>query len=140
MTVLLFTFVACATSSRPTNIAKPEASVRPLGTPFFGSLSEAAPVDLEVTITNRATETLHVRSIRVNSMGMTQYRIESIDQRFHHDIAPGETRALIVPALAVGTTRLQPTEPLLLRLDITFEVKATGKQFREIYSGNRILF
>jgi hypothetical protein len=139
--LLVLLAAACSTGSlRPANIVKPEASVEALGTPFFGSMSDEAAIDLGVTITNRAAETLQVRSIRVSSQGMTQYVIRSINQRFHDDIAPGETKRLIVPATAVSSIeRLQPSEPLLLRIEVTFETKS-GKIFREVYSGQRIIF
>jgi len=130
---------ACTSASRPSDVAKPAASVAALGTPFFGSATDEAPVDLEVTIANRSTRTLRVRSIRVVSMGMNEYTIRSINQRFHDDIAAGETKALIVPATAISSAPgLHPSEPLLLRLDIAFEVN--GKIFREVYSGQRIVF
>lgn len=132
---------ACGTSSlRPANIPRPEISVEPLGTPFFGSLTDEAAVDIGVTITNTAAESLRVRSIHLASRGMSQYTVRSINQRFHDDIAPGQTKQLIVPATAVSDiTHLQPTEPLLLRIEVSFEAKS-GKIFREVYSGERIVF
>ncbi|HJQ35687.1 MAG TPA: hypothetical protein VKB93_00980 [Thermoanaerobaculia bacterium] len=138
--LVLILAAACTTSSlRPANIVKPEASVEALGSPFFSDTNEA-PVDLGVTITNRAAEPLLVRAISVNSMGMSQYRIRSIRQRFHDTIAAGETKRLIVPATAeTNITRLQPTEPLLLRIEVAFEAKS-GRIFREVYSGQRIVF
>lgn len=138
--LLLLLAAACSTGSlRPANIVKPEAYVEALGTPFFSD-TEEAPIDLGVTITNRAAEPLLVRVISINSMGMTQYRILPIRQRFHDTIAPGETKRLIVPATAETTVaRLKPTEPLLLRVEVSFEAK-NGKIFREVYSGERIVF
>jgi hypothetical protein len=138
--LILFLAAACSTSSlRPSNIPKPEASAEVLGTPFFGSTGEAA-MDIGVTITNHAAETLQVRSIRVNAPGMSQYVIRPINQRFHDDIAPGESKRLIVPATAVSDTAgLQASEPLLLRVEVAFETKS-GKIFREVYNGQRIVF
>ncbi len=138
--LLVFLAAACSTGSlRPANLVKPEASVEALSTPFFSDTDEA-PLDLAVTITNHAAEPLLVRVISVTSMGMAQYRIRPIRQRFHDTIAPGETKRLIVPATAETTiARLQPTEPLLLRVEVSFEAKS-GKIFREVYSGERIMF
>jgi hypothetical protein len=133
--------VSCVSSAaRPASIAKPDASVTTAGEPFFDSITGEAAIDFDVAITNRATEMLRVRQIRVISPGMGQYVIRPINQRFHDEIAPGETRTLIVPATAVtDTSRLRATEPLMLRLDVLFETK-DGTFFREVYSGNRIIF
>ena len=139
---LLFAMLAAACASspqRPAAIAKPEAFVEALGRPFFGDSGEA-PLDLGVTITNRSSETLQVRSIRVASVGMAQYAIRSINQRFHDDIAPGETKQLVVPATAITSqARLLPSEPLTLRVDIAFETKSK-KIFHELYSSHPIFF
>jgi hypothetical protein len=141
MRVFLFAFslllaAACGTANRSPRAA--DVTVRPLATPFFGSALEA-PVDFEVAITNRSKEPLRIRTIRVSSTGMTQYAIRSRERLLNEPIAPGETKEVIVPAMALTSrSRLTATEPLSLRVNVGYE--ANGRQFRELYQFPRIVF
>jgi len=127
---------ACGTTPRP-KIA-PLLTVSADREPFFGSNFEA-PIDLGISVTNRSAEPIRVRSIRLRSPGGTQWAIRPLQKIFNEVIAPGQTKSLLMPAMAVASeTRLTPTEPITLRVDLRFE--AHGEQFREVYNFNRLLF
>ena len=126
---------ACATTQR-SKIA-PEVSVSADREPFFGSNYEA-PIDLGISVTNRSAEPIRVRSIRLRSPGGSQWTIRALEKIFNETIAPGQTKSLLMPAIAIGEPGLVPTEPVTLRVDLEFE--AHGDRFREVYNFNRLSF
>lgn len=130
--VPLLLLAACASSSgnRPSDVARPDISVRQVGAIFFGSGTQA-PVTIDVHITNTATVPLRVREIEVNSPGMVQYGIVRTSKVFNETIAPGESRTLGMVVRAYGSgARTHSSEPLALQAIIRFE--ANGRGFREI--------
>ena len=127
---------ACGTTQR--SKLAPQVSVSADREPYFGSNTEA-PLDLGINITNRAPDPIRVRSIRITSPGGVQWAIRPLYRIFNEVIAPGETKSLLMPAIAVAaTTRLTPTEPMTVRVDLVYELQ--GKELREIYNFNRIVF
>lgn len=128
---------ACASSAtRPPNVNQADVDIRPAGSLFFGS-GTTAPLNLDVTVTNRASVPIKVRSIRISSPGMVQYAIRPTEKIVSTTLAPGQSRTFAVNTTAVaGSSRLSPTEPLSLRADIDFE--ADGRSYREIFNFPRI--
>jgi hypothetical protein len=136
--LLMIVFVsACGTAGSSSKFPRPDVAINPLGTPFFGSGTEA-PVDIEVVITNRAQEPIRVRSIRITSPGMVQWALVSQNRIFNETIAPGTTKSLSIPATAVASSsRLNPTEPLAARVEVRFE--AASGSHREVYNFQNIV-
>ena len=125
---LVMLLAACASSSRPANVAKPDISVRPDGTIFFGS-SSTAPVTLLVDVTNRAQTPLTIRQVEISSPSMATWGIRTARRFFNETVAPGETRTLTLFTTGV-TSVMDPGEPLMLRTNVILE--ANGQSFREI--------
>ena len=122
---------ACGTMSNTPAVAA--VNVHAQTAPFFGS-GFSAPFPFDVSVTNRTTEPLNVRSIRVSSPGMLQYTIRREEKLFKETLAPGETKALPFTATAIRTSStLGSTEPLTLRLEVDFE-RSNGKVIREVYT------
>lgn len=122
---LTFAFIflaACAggnAARRPESIARPSIVPQLVNQLFFGSGS-TAPATIEVRVTNNATVPIVVRRIEVDSPGMGQFQILRTNRTFRETVAPGETRALSIFAMA-ETQRRNPTEPLTLRAIVDFE-------------------
>jgi hypothetical protein len=124
--------VGCASATRPSNIAQPDVRAHVAGPVFFGS-GTTAPVNVEVTVTNRANVPITVRSIRVTSPMMTEYALRPFNQMVNQSVAPGETKTFPIAATAdASQAGLGVTEPLSLRADVGFE--AAGKSFREVFT------
>ena len=125
--------LACASggASRPANVAAPDVAVE-LRTPLFFGATRESPVTLDVNVTNRATVPLQARRVRVTSPGMVQYVLRPRERYLREDIAPGETKTILVDGVAVASRAgLAPSEPLNVRVEIEFE--GGGRRFREIY-------
>jgi hypothetical protein len=127
-TLVVILAAACASSSRPADVEKPDISVHPEGTIFFGS-SSTAPVTLLVDITNHGKSPLTVRQVEISSPSMATWGIRTVRRFFNETVPPGETRTLTLFATGV-TSVMDPGEPLTLRANVIMEVG--GKSFREI--------
>lgn len=128
--------IAAACSSgggtRPSTVTQADVDVRTAGSLFFGS-GTSAPLNLDVTVTNRARVPMTVRSIRVSSPGMMQFTILPAQKMFSTTLEPGETKNFPISTTAIASrSRLSPTEPLNLRADVDFETN--GRRFKEIFN------
>jgi len=131
---ILLVGAGCASSggTRPSTVTQADVDVRTAGSLFFGS-GTSAPLNLDVTVTNRARVPMTVRSIRVSSPGMVQFTILPAQKMFSTTLEPGETKNFPISTTAIASrSRLSPTEPLNLRADIDFETD--GRRFKEIFN------
>lgn len=111
---------------------RPELQVRTSGSIFFGS-GYTAPLSLNVDIMNQGPAAVVVRRIRIESPGMSQYRLDPATREFRQTINPGETITLSMSALArTGIDRLSTSEPLQLRALVEYELGDARR--REVYS------
>lgn len=125
---------ACASGGRsgPSGVTQADVDVRTAGSLFFGS-GTSAPLNLDVTVTNRASVPMTVRSIRISSPGMMQFTVRPAQKMFATILEPGETKTFPLSTTAIASrSRLSPTEPLNLRADIDFETN--GRRFKEIFN------
>jgi hypothetical protein len=125
---LLLLLAACASTTRPANIAQPGIEVRQAGPIYFGR-APSTPVTVDIHITNRASVPILLRDAEVSS-NSEQYTIPRYRRTFNQTIAAGETRTVQLDATAVSmNTRASNAQPLLVRTFLGFE--ANGKAFRE---------
>lgn len=103
----------------------------PSGPPFFGS-ARTAPVTLDVVVANTSAIPFHVRRIELSSPSATEFGIYPTERLFNQLIAPGEQQTLALTATAVTSqsSRMAPTEPLMLRVIV--EMEHEGKRWREV--------
>jgi len=134
---LLLTFpavllaAACGSMHQASAIA--DVNLQAHSAPFFGS-SSTAPLEFDVTIRNKTTAPLAVRSIRISTLNMLEYSVDSGEKLFKETIAPGETKTFPVTATAVSVSAgTSSNEPLSLRADVDFEGTG-GKRFHEVYT------
>ena len=127
--VVLMMLIGCSsTSRRPTEVAKPDIDAylaHELN--FFGG--DTGPADVTVEVRNRASVPITVRRIEITSPGMKDYQLDRAIREFHDTLAPGQTKMIIVPALA-RTQVSDPQEPLIIRA--VLDMESAGRQWREV--------
>ena len=127
----LLLLLAAACASAPQNPYRPTVIVQQLNRMNFGATT-AAPITLEVQVTNKHTQPITVRQIRLEGGLSQQYQVTPADRALQEVIPPGETRSLRMSMTAYSQQgRIQDPEPLNLRGFVTYLVGE--QQFQDLY-------
>ena len=135
LSVVVVLLAAACGSSQPVSTSGGRAAigVNLQSPPFFGS-GTTAPANVDVVVENRSASPIVVRNVRLESIGMAQWGVQTINRMFNETIAPGDTKAFPLFATARAlVSRMTYTEPLTVRSIVQFE--SEGKRFQEIYTG-----
>lgn len=129
LAILLLLAVAC--SSTPTNPYRPTVTLDQLSAINFAATTRA-PFTVEIQITNRHTQPLTVRHVRIEGGLSQQYRITPADEAVLEVIQPKQTytHRLVMTAYSQQGF-IQDPEPLNLRAFVSYNVGE--QQFRDLY-------
>lgn len=126
---LLILAVAC--SSTPANPYRPTVTLDQLSGISFAATT-TAPFTVEVQVTNRHTQPLTVRHMRIEGGLSQQYRVAPADQSVHEVIQPQQTFNVRLVMTAYSQQGfIQDPEPLNLRAFVSYTVGE--QQFRDMY-------
>lgn len=128
--VVLLVSAGCASSKQDSRAENVDFDARLANTVFFGG-GNVASAPVEVLFSNRGTEPIRVRRIRLETPTMTQYSLDLLDRSFNELVEPGKSVVLTLFATARTTIR-DPREPLTMRFTVEYE-DSKGR-FREIYT------
>jgi len=126
--LLLLLAVACSSTANP---YRPTVTLEQLSGINFAATTRA-PFTVEIQVTNRHTQTLTVRHMRIEGGLSQQYRVTPADESVHAVIQPGQTHTLRLVMTAYSQQGfIQDPEPLNLRAFVSYNVGE--QQFRDLY-------
>ncbi len=127
---LFLILLAAACSSTP-NPYRPTVTLDQLSAINFAATTRA-PFTVEVQLTNRHTQPLTLRHMRIEGGLSQQYRVTPADQSVHEVIQPKQTYTLRLVMSAFSQQGfIQDPEPLNLRGFVSYTVGE--QQFRDLY-------
>ena len=138
--LIVFVLAACTASVPPQPVAKPasrpegmspsDVMIRPIG-----SLSCApggtAPLNLSVRITNRATESIMIRTIRLTTPANQRITLEPSESVINGFLEAAQTDIFPVLVTARAAASARRTDPVSIKAEIEFE--ARGVRFWETF-------
>lgn len=126
---LVVLIAACSSTSQ--NPYRPTVIARQLNAINFGATTRA-PITVEVDITNKHTQPITIRRIRLEGGLSQQYAVTPADRTEAEVIGAGETRSFRLPMTAISQQgRVQDPEPLNLRGFVTYLVGE--QQYEDLY-------
>jgi|SRR5687767_11783777 len=127
---VLLLLVACS-SSTPQNPYRPTVTAQQLNLMNFGATT-SAPITIEVHVTNKHTQPITLRRVRLEGGLSQQYQVTPADRALNDVIPPGESRSFRLSMTAYSQQgRIQDPEPLNLRGFVTYLVGE--QQYEDLY-------
>jgi hypothetical protein len=130
--------MACASAppvapqaKRPVDMAPSDVMIRPIGSLACGP-GGTAPLHLGVRVTNRASESIMIRSVRITTPEGQRVAIHSGDVAVNGFLEASQTDIFPVTVTAMASDKITDRSlPVSLRAEIEFE--ARGVRFREVF-------
>lgn len=122
---------APAPAQRPAGMAPSDVMIRPIGS-LSCEPGGTAPLNLAVRVTNRASESIMVRSVRIVTADGQRVSINSEELPVNGFLEASQTDIFPVTVTAVASEKITDRSlPVSLRAEIEFE--ARGVRFREVF-------
>lgn len=128
---LLLLFLAACSSTNQQHPYRPTVTANQLNPMDFGATT-SAPFTVEVHITNKHTQPITVRLVRLEGGLTQQYSVTPAERALQEVVPPGETRSLRLSMTAISQQgRIRDPEPLNLRGFVTY--MSGEQQFQDLY-------
>ncbi|HET7706793.1 MAG TPA: hypothetical protein VFM36_11950 [Thermoanaerobaculia bacterium] len=138
---LTLVFAACTASvpppqpaakpaSRPEGMSPSDVMIRPIGS-LSCAPGSTAPLNLAVRITNRATESIMIRTIRLTTPDNQRITLEPSESVINGFLEAAQTDIFPVLVTAKAAASARRTDPVSIKAEIEFE--ARGVRFWETF-------
>ncbi len=138
--LIVLVFAACMTSvppppaarpaSRPEGMSPSDVMIRPIGS-LSCAPGSTAPLNLAVRITNRATESIMIRTIRLTTPDNQRITLEPSESVINGFLEAAQTDIFPVRVTARAAANARRTDPVSIKAEIEFE--ARGVRFWETF-------
>lgn len=139
--LLMLLFAACTASvpppqpaakpaSRPEGMTASDVMIRPIGS-LSCAPGSTAPLNLAVRITNRATESIMIRTIRLTTPSNQRITLEPSESVINGFLEASQTDIFPVLVTATAAANARRTDPVSIKAEIEFE--ARGVRFWETF-------
>lgn len=143
--MIVLTLAACAASapsvpaakpaSRPEGMTASDVMIRPIGS-LTCAPGSTSSLNLAVRITNRATESIMIRTIRLSTPRTQRITLEPSESIINGFLEAAQTDIFPVLVTATAAPNARRTDPVSIKAEIEFE--ARGVRFWETFELNDV--
>jgi hypothetical protein len=117
-------------ASRPAGMSPSDVVIRPIGS-LSCAPGSTAPLNLAVRITNRATESIMIRTIRLTTPENQRITLQPSESVINGFLEASQTDIFPVLVTAKAAANARRTDPVAIKAEIEFE--ARGVRFWETF-------